>query len=276
MFLDMSVIETPKAPVLFIPHGGGPLPLLGDVSHQIMNSFLKEISNHIQKPKKVVVISAHWEEEDVQIIGAQDHIPLLYDYYGFPKEAYQISYPVQGNKKLVAELVQLFEQHNIFVQHNKERGFDHGVFVPLKIMYPQADIDVVQISLCKNLDPTHHLKIGNILQKIRSNPEILILGSGFSFHNMQAFFQRGNQQMDVYNNAFQLWLTQVITDTDISYRKQSLIQWLQKAPFARFCHPREEHLMPLFVCAGASQEQGEIVFDDEIFGKRSLGFLWRN
>ena len=141
-----------KGTVLFIPHGGGPLPILGDPRHQELIKFLKNIKSKINKPSSIIVISAHWEENEVKITSGEKP-SLIYDYYGFPEETYKISYPVPGNPDLADKIKNLLNAKHINSKLDSERGFDHGVFIPLKIMYPEASIPCVQISLLNNLDP---------------------------------------------------------------------------------------------------------------------------
>ncbi|HEY5649468.1 MAG TPA: class III extradiol ring-cleavage dioxygenase, partial [Nitrospiria bacterium] len=127
-----------KHPVLFLSHGGGPLPLLGDEGHKEMVECLKEITARLKKPSAILLISAHWEEETPTLTsGAQP--PLIYDYYGFPEEAYRIEYPCPGERRLSEETHRLLTNSKINAKLNEKRGFDHGLFVPLKIMYPEAD-----------------------------------------------------------------------------------------------------------------------------------------
>lgn len=262
------------APVLYIPHGGGPLPLLGDKYHQGMLDFLKRITPSLGKPSAILVISAHWEEETATITSGKTP-PLFYDYYGFPDEAYQIEYPAPGDPALAKKVFDALRENQIDAKLDDERGFDHGVFVPLKIMYPDATIPCVQLSLLNSLDPASHIQIGKALTKLRKE-NILILGSGFSFHNLSAFFsQRYPDGSDPQNEAFQEWLIKTCTGENIDQheRQERLIQW-ENAPYARYCHPREEHLLPLHVCAGIAGSPASLVFDGEVIGKKAISLLW--
>ena len=193
-----------KAQILFVPHGGGPLPLLSDLAHKKLISFLKEIPSKLHQPDLILVISAHWEESSPVVFGTGE-IPLLYDYYGFPEEAYQIQYPVPGSEEKALDLVSVLERAGISSAFNQKRGYDHGVYVPLALMYPEANIPVIQISLMKSLDPRQHLDLGAALSPLLEE-NILILGSGFSFHNMRAFDWQNPQSSDPLNDSFQDWL----------------------------------------------------------------------
>ena len=260
------------SPVLFLPHGGGPLPLLGDVNHQEMLKFMQEIIPSLGTPESILIISAHWEEELVTITSGKNP-SLIYDYYGFPEESYQLKYPAPGDPVLAHKIANLLQENGIESKLSEQRGFDHGVFVPLKILFPEANIPCVQLSLLNNLDPESHLKIGKALSKLRSE-NTLIIGSGLSFHNMQSLMAQGNS-IDQKNEEFELWLNDTCTNGNYStsVREQKLIKW-SEAPFARYCQPREEHLLPLHFCAGAGGSAAKLVFDGKIMGKKTSAFLW--
>jgi 4,5-DOPA dioxygenase extradiol len=264
--------QTPEAPVLFFPHGGGPLPLLGDPGHKNMVEFLGGIARTLPEPSAILVVSAHWEEGQ-PTITAGEFPPLIYDYYGFPEESYAIQYPAPGNPALARETHRLLTEAGIEARLDAQRGFDHGLFVPLKIMYPGANIPCIQLSLVSGLDPAAHIRIGRALSQLRGE-SILILGSGFSFHNMRAFFS-GQGAPDPRNDAFQEWLRTTCTDGELprEQREKFLTEW-ESAPHARYCHPREEHLMPLLVCSGIASTPARAVFDAEVLGKRALALRW--
>lgn len=265
--------ETANSPVLFIPHGGGPLPLLGDSGHQNMVDFLKRITPRLGRPTAILIISAHWETDKVTITSGKTP-SLIYDYYGFPDEAYDIEYPAPGDPVLANKIYNSLRDSGIEATLDEQRGFDHGLFVPLKIMYPDASIPCVQLSLLSNLDPESHINIGKALTDLRQE-KILVVGSGFSFHNLKAFFTQPKNAPDAENEAFERWLIDTCTNKDISTdeRESRLINW-SDAPFARYCHPREEHLLPLHVCYGMCNSAAELVFDDKILGKKASAFLW--
>ncbi|MGZ8881699.1 MAG: DODA-type extradiol aromatic ring-opening family dioxygenase, partial [Methylosarcina sp.] len=179
-----SEFDNPLSPVLFIPHGGGPLPLLGDKEHQTLVHFLQEIAPSLGRPSAIVLISAHWEE-NIATITSGPSPSLIYDYYGFPEETYRIQYPAPGSPGLADKIFRLLQQSGISTRLDDQRGFDHGLFVPLKIMFPRVDIPCVQLSLVNNLDPATHIGIGKALAELRKD-KVLIIGSGFSFHNLKA------------------------------------------------------------------------------------------
>lgn len=260
------------AQIVYLSHGGGPLPILGDPGHKTMVDFMRALPSQLRPPEAILVISAHWEQPAATLSGAS-RPALFYDYYGFPDQAYEITYPAPGSPDLAHRLAKLLDKNNIAVHIDPQRGFDHGLFIPLKLMYPQADIPALQLSLLRGLDPDAHIALGKALREL-NHDNILVLGSGFSFHNMGAFSRQGADAPDRANDAFQDWLIEVCTGLrPQSEREQRLIDW-EKAPSARYCHPREEHLLPLHVCVGMADKPAELVFDDYILGKRAVAFLW--
>lgn len=258
---------------VFISHGGGPLPLLGDPGHQQLVRQLQQLATQLQRPTAILVISAHWEEP-VATVNSHPSPGLLYDYYGFPEESYQLTYPAAGEPALAAEVVRVLQQAGLTANSAPQRGFDHGVFVPLKILYPAADIPCVQLSLLQSLDAAAHYKLGQAL-RLLDYPGLLVLGSGFSFHNMREFFAPATQEKTALVSAFHHWLTDTLCNPAYSetQRQQALQQW-QQAPGARFCHPREEHLLPLLVCAGYAAAPCPQTQQCEVLGKESALFYW--
>lgn len=261
-----------KAQIVYFSHGGGPLPILGDPGHKAMVDFMMRLPARLKKPDAILVVSAHWEESAATLLGAS-HPPMFYDYYGFPDPAYEITYPAPGSPELADRIAGILKQKNIPARIDSQRGFDHGHFIPLKLMYPQADIPSLQLSLLRGLNPAAHLGLGKALRDLL--PEnILVIGSGFSFHNLRAFSWEGNGAQDPANDAFQNWLIEVCTGPiQQSEREQRLAEW-EKAPSARYCHPREEHLLPVHVCVGLADKPAQLIFDDQILGKRAVAFLW--
>jgi len=261
-----------KGRIVYFSHGGGPLPILGDPGHKAMVDFMFDLPSQLIKPDAILVISAHWEENVATVLGAQNPA-MFYDYYGFPSQAYEITYPAPGSPELARRIVALLETQHIPASIDHHRGFDHGLFIPLKLMYPSADIPALQLSLVRGLNPGVHLSIGHALAELMED-NILVIGSGFSFHNMRAFAWHGNGDPDPANDAFQDWLIDTCTSPMAqSEREMRLREW-ERAPHARYCHPREEHLLPLHVCADLAGKPAQVVFDDRILGKRSLAFLW--
>ena len=261
------------ADILYIPHGGGPLPVLGDDAHAALVRFLQAIPSRIGRPAAILVVSAHWEELKPMVTSGKAP-ELIYDYSGFPDAAYAITYPAPGNPDLAERIVGRFQAAGMTAWRHSQRGFDHGVYIPLKIMYPDASIPCVQVSLLSSLDPGDHIQLGKILAGLR-HENILVLGSGFSFHNLRALILGDTPESDTKNEQFQQWLIDTCTgDMPQKERQRRLIEW-ENAPFARYCHPREEHLLPLHVCCGIAQSAGELVFAENVMGKKACAFLWR-
>lgn len=264
-----------RQPALFVSHGGGPSfwmtypPPIGAHGFDQLRGYLAGlIAGLPERPKAIVVISGHWEEQRVTVSTAQAP-PMLFDYYGFPPHTYQLSYPAPGDPALGNRVRDLLTQAGIGSEEDSERGFDHGVFVPFLIVDPDARIPVVMVSLEANLDPARHIAIGAALAPL-CDEGILIVGSGNSFHNLRTFFgdDAGASQL------FDRWLTETIELPDPAARDARLVAW-DRAPAARLCHPREEHLIPLMVAAGAGAgERGTRVFHDTIGGKAISGYAF--
>ena len=262
-----------RSSVLYLSHGGGPLPLLGDKGHQNMIDFIRKVTPTLIKPSAILVISAHWEETKPTITSGV-FPSLIYDYYGFPKEAYEIEYPAPGAPELAIKIFDRLGNSGIDAQLDDQRGFDHGLFVPLKLMYPNANIPCVQLSLVNSLQPEAHIRIGKALAESRKD-NILVIGSGFSFHNLKAFFASLTPQSQAMNQAFEQWLIDTCSNSELTEqeREQRLIHW-ESAPAARYCHPREEHLLPLHVCYGVAGAAAKNVFEFEVLGKMSSAYAW--
>lgn len=262
------------ATILYIPHGGGPLPLLNEPGHAAVVRFLRDYPATIPRPEAIVVISAHWEEPVVSVTAAPAP-QLLFDYSGFPPETYEYEYPAPGDPELAARVQGLLQEAGIESRLDPERDFDHGLFVPLLLMYPEANIPCIQISLAASLDANLHLEIGRALNELRQD-NLLILGSGFSFHNMQALMSKRGDAVDERNQQFEAWLTQTCCDDEIdeAERAARLADW-EAAPHARYCHPREEHLLPLQVCYGIAQQPARQVFQEPVAGFIASAYQWR-
>ena len=260
-----------KKRIVYFSHGGGPLPLLGDPGHKAMIEFMNVLPEQIERPDLILVISAHWEEAVPTLLGSPNP-PMFYDYYGFPPETYTVQYPAPGAPDKSSQIAQILGNAGIPARINQTRGYDHGHFIPLLMMYPQANIPTLQLSLVRGLDPEQHLQLGEALRPLLDE-NILVIGSGFSFHNMSAFSWHANGKPDPANEAFQDWLIDANTKQTYVETREALLNW-EHAPSARYCHPREEHLLPLLVCAGLSQAPAQVLFDDQILGKRGLAFGW--
>lgn len=254
-----------RLPAFFISHGGGPWAWMGgDYGHAFdsLRASLEAIPGQLPaKPKAVLMITAHWEAPEVTLsVGEQPG--MLYDYYGFPPETYSIKYPAPGAPELAREVGALLKSSDIAVQFDDQRGYDHGTFVPMAVIYPQADIPLIQMSLNSNLDPATHVAIGKALAPLRDQG-VLIIGSGMSFHNLRLMNAAGSAA----SKQFDDWLQAAVIDKTGAEREALLNAWTQ-APAARINHPREEHLLPLMVAAGAGYDDKatSIYHDEAIFG----------
>jgi aromatic ring-opening dioxygenase catalytic subunit (LigB family) len=259
---------TERMPVVFVPHGGGPWPFvetgIGSQAEQdALAAYLRSLPSLPKTtPKALLVISAHWEEA-VPTVMSSARPPLLFDYYGFPDESYQLTWPAPGDPALAARVRALLQSAGFDTAENRTRGFDHGTFVPLMLAYPAADLPVVQLSLKLGLDPGEHLAIGRALQPLRDEG-VLIIGSGMTFHNLRAF---GAPQSRPVSETFDAWLREA-AQRDEQTRNEQLRSW-QGAPLARDAHPREEHLLPLMVVAGAAgRDHGRVAYNGTILGLR--------
>lgn len=259
--------------VLYLSHGGGPLPLLGDESHRDLVDFFEKVPTILAYPSVIIVISAHWEE-NIPTITSGATPSLIYDYYGFPPESYEIKYPAPGNPNLSNKILNILESEGINANLTDQRGFDHGLFVPLKIIYPNAEIPCIQISLIKGLNPVEHIQLGKALAGL-DEENLLVIGSGFSFHNLRALFAPSTAESQSKNESFENWLINTCTDKNLdeTEREKRLVNW-EQAPAARFCHPREEHLIPIHVCYGITRSPANQVFTFNVMGKKASAYLW--
>ena len=259
-----------RFPSIFVNHGGGPLPLLG--RQPALAQHMKEVRTRWlpqdAKPDAIVVISAHWESDKIQISSGL-WPSMLYDYSGFPPESYEYQYPAPGSPTLARTIQKLLNDQGgqLESELNDQRGFDHGVFVPLMLMYPEADIPVVAVSLHSSLSPETHIALGRALQPLlHEDQNILLVGSGYAFHNMPAFFHPTVESRRAAAE-FNQWLQETMQVRNVHERLEQLQNWERLAPSARLAHPREEHLLPLLVVAAAAarddeaQQPVQVIFD---------------
>lgn len=234
-------------PSLFVPHGGGPCffmapvdPMWGPMQHYLAGI----IASLPKRPSSILLISGHWEEEAFTV-HAGERPPLLFDYHGFPLHTYQLRWDAPGAPGLARRAAGLLAQAGFATGREAARGWDHGVFIPMKVAVPDADIPLAQLSLRADLDPMAHIAAGRALAPLRDEG-VLIVGSGMSFHNLRV---RGPQAV-APSDAFDAALTDAVTDPDPARRATRVADWASM-PHGRFAHPREEHLLPLMVALGA-------------------------
>lgn len=252
-------MKTARMPVYFVSHGGGPWPHVESMRQQFARTereFRSLPSRLPAKPRAVLVISGHWEA-DTFTVSTAEHPGMEYDYYGFPDHTYHIKYPAPGSPELAGRVKELLLAAGIRANEDAQRGFDHGVFVPLELMYPQAEVPVVMLSLSSGYQVQEHIRAGQALAPLRDEG-VLIIGSGLTYHNMRGF---GRDESTAVATAFQSYLDDAI-QADAAKRNELLLGW-ETAPGARLAHPREDHLLPLMVVAGAAGDDiGHQVFED--------------
>jgi len=263
-------------PTLFIPHGGGPCFFMEwnpPDTWDRHRAFLKALPASLPvKPKALLVISGHWEEREFTV-QSNPAPPLLFDYAGFPPSTYEISWPAPGDPALADRVSRLLQDAGFDAGTDARRGFDHGVFVPLKVAFPNAGIPTVQLSLRGDLDPEAHLKGGQALAPLRDEG-VLIIGSGNTYHNMAVMMRsmHGGAGGAIAGLDFDRWLSEAVTHPDPAQRNAMLANWAQ-APGAREANPREEHLIPLHVVAGAAgEDRGVKTLEDHVMGAVESAF----
>lgn len=259
-----------RQPTFFIPHGGGPCFFMNDPRGVWtgMEGFLRSLPGRLpERPTAILVVSGHWETEGFALTGAEKP-GLIYDYYGFPEHTYQLRFDVPGAPWLARKAAALLESAGLNARVDPDRGLDHGVFVPLKVAFPDADVPVVEMSVERDLDPALHMAAGRALAPLR-DMGVVIVGSGMSFHNMRAY---GDPRFTEPSQAFDRWLTAAIQSPNAA-RAHALERW-SDAPAGRLSHPEEEHLLPLMVAAGASVEPGERVYAETVMETAISGFLF--
>lgn len=265
-------LAPPRQPAIFLPHGGGPCFFMDwtmgprDTWHPTQR-FLEGLAATLPAPPRaIVVVSAHWEEPAFTAASAA-HPELVFDYYGFPPHTYRLTWPAPGHPELAARLAALLAEAGLPAALSPTRGFDHGVFVPLKVAFPRAHVPVVPLSLSASLDPALHLAAGRALTPLREEG-VLLIASGMSFHNLPAYFR---PETAARARAFDAWLTDAVASP--APRRESLLSAWRQAPHADFAHPREEHLIPLVVAAGAGgHAPGRRIFTDEPMGAAISAF----
>lgn len=257
-------------PAYYIPHGGGPWPFMPERAAELgtLTAFLQGLlADAGARPRAIVVVSGHWEEP-VATVSSRTDYSMLYDYYGFPEHTYRLQYPAPGSPEVAGRVVAALAAAGLPAGTEYARGYDHGVFVPFMLVAPEATIPVVPLSLVAGLDPAQHIAIGRALAPLRREG-ILIVGSGMSFHNLRALY--GGADVLARSNRFDAWLNDAVTGAPDA-RDARLTAWAS-APEARFAHPREEHLLPLMVAAGAGEgDPARRVYHDDVMGAATSGF----
>ena len=254
-----------RMPTVFLSHGAPPL-----ADDHNWTTELAAWGQSLPKPESVLVVSAHWESAPLTI-GATTTVPLYYDFYGFAPRYYEVTYPAPGAPELADSVAKILSRSGSPLHHEPERGLDHGAYVPLVEMYPDADVPVLQISM-PTLNPSDLFQIGRSLAPLRDEG-VLILGSGFSTHNLRAVDLSAPVAAEppLWSSEFDDWLDRALIAGDLD----DLIDFEHKAPAASIAHPRTEHFAPLFVALGAaadSPSEVETVIEGFWYGlsKRSV------
>lgn len=247
---------TERLPTYAISHGGGPWPWmkhLTPIDWQPLETALAGIPGEIATvPKAVLVVTAHWEAPAFTVQG-NPNPPMIYDYGGFPPETYQIQYPAPGEPQVADRVNELLDAAGLPTERDDARGFDHGTFVPMYVMYPEANVPIVQLSIVRGFDPELHLAAGRALAPLRDEG-VLIVGSGLpSYHDLSRF----GAASAAASRTFDDWLTETIVGTSGTARSERLAQWAQ-APAARHAHPREDHFIPVLVAVGAAEHDAGV------------------
>jgi len=260
----VSTENPTRLPTLYLSHGAPPL-----ADDLLWPQQLADWAARLPRPRAILVVSAHWEEAPLAL-GATRTVPLVYDFWGFPERYYRVRYPAPGAPELAAKVRALLRGPDTPVRDVPDRGLDHGAYVPLMEMYPQADIPVLQISM-PTLEPRRLLELGRRLAPLRDEG-VLIIGSGFFTHNLAALRHTGATPPS-WSTEFDAWGREALERQDLD----ALLDFEHKAPAGRLAHPRTEHFAPLFVALGAAEDEladQRTVIDGFWYGlaKRSVQF----
>ncbi|MGF6129762.1 4,5-DOPA dioxygenase extradiol [Pseudomonas frederiksbergensis] len=234
-------------PSLYISHGSPMLALEPGAS----GPALARLAAEMPKPKAIVIVSAHWESNELLVSG-NPQPDTWHDFGGFPKALFDVQYPAPGDPQLAAEVVELLKADGLPVRIDAKRPFDHGVWVPLSLMYPQADIPVVQVSLPTRGGPALQTRVGHALASLREHG-VLLIGSGSITHNLRELdWHAGPESVEPWAKAFRDWMIEKLAAND----EAALHDYRQQAPNAVRNHPSDEHLLPLYFARGAGGEFG--------------------
>lgn len=252
-----------RLPTYFLSHGGGPWPWMMDrvgADYAVLDASLKQMRRELAElPRAVLVVTAHWEEP-VFTFSSSPQPGMIYDYYNFPPETYRITYPAPGLPELAEQAAELLNSGGMEARLDPSRGFDHGAFSLMQAIYPEAAMPIVQMSVRADFYPQSHLDAGRLLAPLREEG-VLIIGSGLSYHNLRLMGPAGQAP----SAMFDAWLQDALTHQSGAAREALLAQWF-RAPAARVAQPREDHLLPLHVAAGAAgSETGLVTYHEDGF-----------
>jgi 4,5-DOPA dioxygenase extradiol len=257
----MNIDRDTMLPSLFLSHGSPALPLTETAARE----FLQGLSARLEWPKAILAASAHWETER-PTVNAVECNDTIHDFRGFPPILYDIRYPAPGAPDVASRVSDLLRDAGLAGDIDRTRGLDHGAWIPLLLMYPDADIPALQISIQSHLGPIHHLRLGRALAPLRQEG-VLIIGSGSFTHDLSEFRNRDmNAPAPDWVTEFANWFDVALTEG----RMDDLLAYRERAPFATKNHPTEEHLLPMFVALGAA---GENVRADRLHASVTYGVL---
>lgn len=271
-----------RASVICVTHGGGPLPVMGDPAHKdIVSSFQERVPPILrlgtsEAPKAIVVVTAHWSTSTPTISSASKH-QLYYDYGGFPPAAYRLKYDAPGSPEVAQRVFEVLKTAGLNPAMDDRRGWDHGVFIPMMVIHPEATVPIVQLSVLNSEDAGNHLRMGHALSKLRDE-NIAIMGSGSaSFHNLRLMFS-GILSDSNFRRRHEAWsqaMVNCVTKRDFAERDSELQAW-RGWPHSFEMHPKRgsEHFLPLLVCAGAGGEEEVQTYSDEFVGLNMQSFYW--
>ena len=249
-------------PSLFISHGSPQLSLMNNST----STFLRNLSSLFDEPKYILVISAHWVTKELKIL-ADENPTIIYDFFGFPEELYNVKYPIKNDLLQVNKIIKLLKNKNIdIIKDEKREGYDHGVWSPLSLMYPKADIPVIQISLPAHLCIEELLILGEALQELKD--DTLIITSGAMTHNIkESVWQNENAKNDQQSEDFRNWIVNKLENKELTELKD----FISKAPNVKENHPTLEHFLPLFISLGSSKNKaGKSLHNIYMYGNQSM------
>lgn len=237
-------------PILFVSHGS---PAMA-IEESATRAFLSRLGNTIPTPKAIVVFSAHFDVADDVVVTSGDNPATIHDYFGFPEALYALNYPTLGAPKLAKKIVGLLNKDGIKSRLDAKRGLDHGAWIPMKLIFPKANIPIVQISINSQLGPTAHYRLGQCLSVLREQ-DVLIVGSGGISHNLRELFAHKPDPDRVKKvNLFTEWFYENLQTGNI----KNLLNYVDEAPYPLFNHPTQEHLLPLFCILGSATDSETI------------------
>ena len=253
-------------PTLYVSHGS-PTTILEDSPAR---TFLETLGSPYQNVSAVLCVSAHWETTlpTLPTVSAVELPETIHDFYGFPPELYAVQYPAKGSPQVAERVASLLKEANLPVEVNPRRGLDHGTWTPLKLMFPKADVPVLQLSILRGLNPQQHLAVGKAIEALR-HENILVIGSGTSVHPLGYVTDWPLTSIPAWAQAFDAWLTDAVLHGDVD----TLLRFRELAPYPERAHPRPDHYVPLLTVLGAAGEgaKGTVLHQSWQYNFLSMG-----